>query len=704
MRGLNTIFFCILGINLFGQLNTELQSRVEYDQELSDVWGWTSSDGKEYALVGLTNGLSIVDLEDPKNPVKVAHVPGAFSYWRDIKTFGSYAYMVADQTGTKDGVMVIDLSGLPGAVTWEKWRPFAVTDTINRCHNLYIDENGYMFLSGCNVNQGGVIIADVDQPNGRPVFLKGGPSVYSHDVYVHEGLMFSSEIYGGKLSVYDFTNLNNINLVGQTSTPFNFTHNSWATEDGNYIFTTDEKANAPIAGYHIASLDQIEETAKFKPQYSINTGVIPHNVHVKNNYLFISYYTDGGVIVDALDPHNLIEVGNYDTEPSILNGFNGAWGLYPFFNSGNILISDINNGLFVVKPYLKRASRIKGKVKNNASGLPIFEAAVSIQGVNQSSKTDISGDYKSGVSESGSYLVTFSKTGYITQQHQVELTAGQEIEFDVFLSSSASCSPSSDFQSPMAKCKSNVFFSLEENPSGTLTPVLLDSASYDHCGSISFSASKTNFTCSNLGSQMVTLTVTDQSGNQSQCQSLVTVLNHLTETCNSTNLCSNLPLNSVLSGKINARGLIRAESQISSTNLIDSGSQIIYKAGNSIILEPGFEVKKGAQFSGAIESCTSPSPISVEKKQIDYIPGLRIFPNPSLGETRIEFPVNSENPTELLISDLSGRILEKQFLRGTGSGVEMKSIRYNFLKSGTFIIHLYHGDKVISSPLIVIKD
>jgi len=232
----------------------------------------------------------------------------------------------------------------------------------------------------------------------------------------------------------------------------------------------------------------------------------------------------------------------------------------------------------------------------------------------------------------------------------------------------------------------------------------LDSASYDHCGSISFTASKTNFSCSNLGSQIVTLTVTDQSGNQSQCQSEVTVLNHLTETCNSNNLCSNLPLNSVLSGKINARGLIRAQSQISSTNVIDSGSQIIYKAGNSIVLGPGFEVKKGAQFSGAIESCTSPSPISVEKKQIDYIPGLRIFPNPSLGETRIEFPVNSENPTELLISDLSGRILEKQFLRGTGSGVEMKSIRYNFLKSGTFIIHLYHGDKVISSPLIVIKD
>ena len=203
---------------------------------------------------------------------------------------------------------------------------------------------------------------------------------------------------------------------------------------------------------------------------------------------------------------------------------------------------------------------------------------------------------------------------------------------------------------------------------------------------------------------MVTLTITDQAGNQSQCQTQVTVLNHLTETCNSTNLCSDLPLNSVLSGKIKAKGLIRAESQISSTNVIDSGSQIIFKAGNSIVLKPGFEVKHGAEFNGTIESCTSPIPFTVEKKQIDYIPGLRIFPNPSLGETRIEFPINSNNSTELLISDLSGKLLEKQLLKGTRSGIEMKSISYNFLKSGTYVIHLYQGDKVISSPLIVIKE
>jgi choice-of-anchor B domain-containing protein len=701
------IFISLVTLNTFdllGQLNTKLQSKVGYAEILSDVWGWTSSDGIEYALVGLTNGMSIVSIEDPKNPIKVAHVPGAFSYWRDIKTFGNFAYMVADQSGTKDGIVVIDLSGLPNQVSFQKWRPYVVNDTINRCHNLYIDENGYMFLSGCNSNNGGIIIADVNKPNGYPNLLKAGPNIYSHDVYVHEGWMFSSEIYGGKLSVYDFTNLNNIQLVGQTSTPFNFTHNSWATEDGLFIYTTDEKPNAPIAGYHLQDLSQIEQTDIFRPDYSLNSGVIPHNVHVKDDYLFISYYTDGGVIVDAKDPYNLIEVANYDTEPERVNGFHGAWGLYPFFSSGNILISDINRGLYIVKPELKRASRIKGLIRNLDNNLPIFQASIVIENSTTQIESNISGQYKSGVSEPGTYLVTISKQGFTTRQFSVNLLAGEEYVLDTYLTPNASCASGTDQSPPVANCKPFVYFSLENNPSGVLTASLIDSGSYDLCGPISRTLSKTNFNCSDLGLKTITMVVTDGSGNQSQCQSSVYVLNSNNQKCNASVVCDQLPFNLNLSGTVRSNGLLQAKGQIIALNKIESGSQITFKAGQSIILEPGFEVKQGADFSALIEGCTPNIPLIYPKIQREELPGMRTYPNPSNGLATIEFPVSQDYSTELLIVDGLGKKLFHQSFKGDYPGIEMKLIEQHFLKSGTYFISIRARGMTISSSLLVIKE
>lgn len=37
----------------------------------NDNWGWTSSDGREIALVGLGDGTSFVDITDPVNPIVI---------------------------------------------------------------------------------------------------------------------------------------------------------------------------------------------------------------------------------------------------------------------------------------------------------------------------------------------------------------------------------------------------------------------------------------------------------------------------------------------------------------------------------------------------------------------------------------------------------------------------------------------------------
>jgi hypothetical protein len=79
---------------------------------------------------------------------------------------------------------------------------------------------------------------------------------------------------------------------------------------------------------------------------------IDHNGYVKDGFLYVSHYRRGLVVFDAGDPEQLHEVASFDTflAPAANEaGFDGAWGVYPFFPSGIVVISDINNGLFVLR-------------------------------------------------------------------------------------------------------------------------------------------------------------------------------------------------------------------------------------------------------------------------------------------------------------------------------------------------------------------
>ena len=134
------------------QLNMTLRSEVQFNQgSLNDVWGWHHEPtGKEYALVGRTIGTSVIDVTDPDNPVDVGFFPGENTTWRDIKTWGDYAYVTNEQDL---GVAVLYLGDLPfgGELTGFNWEPnIPGLGQLNSCHNIYIDEFGIAYLSGCN--------------------------------------------------------------------------------------------------------------------------------------------------------------------------------------------------------------------------------------------------------------------------------------------------------------------------------------------------------------------------------------------------------------------------------------------------------------------------------------------------------------------------------------------------------------------------
>ncbi|MEZ4960018.1 MAG: choice-of-anchor B family protein [Saprospiraceae bacterium] len=417
----------------FSQLNMTLLDQIDYAPNANDIWGWVDPDnGKEYALVGLVTGVSIVDVSNPSNIVEVQFIPGASSTWRDIKTWGNYAYVTNESGG---GLMVIDLSGAPNNITATNWSPNILGGTLTKAHNLYIDEFGYAYIAGANsnINNGGILILDVFSTPGTPIFVGAGPSVYAHDVYARDNKMYASEIYGGKLSIYDVSDKQNVTLLASQQTPNNFTHNAWLNDAGDVVFTTDEQANAYVAAYDISDLNDIKELDRFRPIETLGSGVIPHNVHVWNDWLIISYYTDGGIIVDASRPENLIEVGDWDTFLGG-SGFSGVWGAYPFLPSGIVLLTDIGTGLYVCGANYVRACWLEGKVTNAVTSAPINGVLVNIDSPQANASTsNLTGDYKTGQAIPGQFDVTFSATGYFPKTVQATLENGVLTILDVQL-------------------------------------------------------------------------------------------------------------------------------------------------------------------------------------------------------------------------------------------------------------------------------
>ena len=85
-------------------------SSFQVPTDLSDIWGWVDDQGNEYAIVGTNEGTSIFDLSNPALPTEIFFEQGMNSIWRDIKTYGDYAYVT---TEAQNGLLIIDMTPLP---------------------------------------------------------------------------------------------------------------------------------------------------------------------------------------------------------------------------------------------------------------------------------------------------------------------------------------------------------------------------------------------------------------------------------------------------------------------------------------------------------------------------------------------------------------------------------------------------------------
>ena len=423
----------------YGQMNFNLELLANVNEFPSigynDIWGFVDQNGVEYAVLGVRNATAIYSLADPTEPNQVALIPGATAIWRDMKSYKDHIYVTTDQG--MDGLLSIDMSQAPDNITWEFWQP-AIEDngamvSLNTCHNLFIDENGYCYLSGCNVNRGGILVVDVNDPENLQVVGKGDAR-YSHDNFARGDTVWSADIISGFFSVMDATNKDSLITISDQTTTSNFTHNCWLSDDGKYLFTTDERPDATVDAYDVSDLDNIQFLDAFLPLDTEGLRAAPHNTHYHNGFLVTSWYTDGVVITDAHRPANMIEVGHYDTFLGIDGGFSGCWGAYPFLPSGLVLASDISTGLYVFQPNYQRACYLEGVVTDSVTGMGVDGVKVEIAS-NQTNRanTDFTGAYKTGQAASGTFEVRFLKEGYQTKVVSIELENGELTVLDVEL-------------------------------------------------------------------------------------------------------------------------------------------------------------------------------------------------------------------------------------------------------------------------------
>ncbi len=337
--------------------------------EGNDSWGWTDLvTNKEYVLMGLDDGTAFIDISDPVSPIFIGKLPTATepSVWRDIKVYNNHAFIVSE--APNHGIQVFDLTRLRGLQSAQTFDADRVINSIPTAHNMVVNQDsGYGYVVGTDLNgiyAGGVHFLNLNNLQGA--ISEGGfaDAGYSHDAQV---VTYSGpdpdyqgrEIFLGsnedRLVILDVTDKQNPRTIAQITYQNTFyTHQGWFDKTQKYFIIGDEldEFNTGIKTrsliFDLTDLDH----PKLHFSYYGPTNAIDHNGYVMGDLFYLANYTAGVrvIAIDDLENKNMDEIGFFDTYPeNNTTTFNGAWNVYPFFESGVIAISDINRGLFLIQ-------------------------------------------------------------------------------------------------------------------------------------------------------------------------------------------------------------------------------------------------------------------------------------------------------------------------------------------------------------------
>ena len=330
---------------LFHWQDTTLVGSWTYDNTYNECWGMVVND-REIAIIGSTAGTHFFDVTDPANSSEVAFVAGAYTgggvIHRDYHDYDGYLYVVCDE-GSSSTLQIIDVSALPDTVN----TVYDSNALLTRSHNIYIDTTSAKMYS-CGTN-GTMQVYSLNSPK-NPILI------YSYNISVHDAYIINDIAYlncgSNGLIIEDFTMVDTIGdqptqLASFTSYPdAGYNHSGWLNENKTIYAMLDENH-----GYDVKLLD-VSDLTNISVLSNFNSGVDPqsmaHNGIIKGNLLFISYYHDGLRVFDISDPSNPVQTWEYDTyAPNSHASYKGAWGVYPNLPSENIIVSDMQTGLYL---------------------------------------------------------------------------------------------------------------------------------------------------------------------------------------------------------------------------------------------------------------------------------------------------------------------------------------------------------------------
>ncbi len=371
------VFICLC--NSYGQnMVPQLTLKSHWDQHshlnnfatpYNSLWGWTSNTGHEYAILGSLDSIYFFDVTDPAHIKRCDTRAGRYNNCvnREFKTYKNYCYAVSDNS-PYCSLQVFDMSYLPDSVH----KVYDSDSLSSGAHSLFID--GTRLYLTWNKRAYGphqnsdipMTVLSIQKPDS-PVFVAdlvapiGGNNSPEFN-YVHDGFARNDTVYcccgTSGMFIYNYKDSLNPVLLQIISnyTQAGYNHSCWLSPDGNMLLFSDENAYAKVKLYDVSDLKTTPTQPVLKPLCLFGShdtlGSTAHYGYMKGKYIYMSYYEDGVVIFDMSDSQNVREVTSYDTYPQnasgLYHGLIGCWNNYPFFASGNIIASDMQNGLFVL--------------------------------------------------------------------------------------------------------------------------------------------------------------------------------------------------------------------------------------------------------------------------------------------------------------------------------------------------------------------